>query len=46
MYLYRTVDSEGNTIDFCLNELRNKQAPFQESLGSFIHVQTPRYNRR
>ncbi len=26
MYLYRAVDSEGNTIDFCLSESRDKQA--------------------
>lgn len=25
MYLYRAVDSEGNTIDFYLSELRDKQ---------------------
>ncbi len=26
MYLYRAVDSEGNTIDFDLSESRDKQA--------------------
>ncbi|AZV43202.1 transposase [Peribacillus asahii] len=26
MYLYRAVDSEGNTIDFYLSKARNKQA--------------------
>ncbi len=26
MYLYRAVDSEGNTIDFYLSESRDKQA--------------------
>ncbi len=26
MYLYRAVDSEGNTIDFYLSKTRNKQA--------------------
>jgi IS6 family transposase len=38
MYLYRAVDSEGNTIDFYLSKARNKQAAkrfFLESLGFF-----------
>ncbi|PGN45621.1 IS6 family transposase, partial [Bacillus cereus] len=26
MYLYRAVDSNGNTIDFCLSKTRNHKA--------------------
>ena len=44
MYLYRAVDSEGNTIDFYLSKTRNKQAAkrfFKKALA-FSHVSTPR----
>ncbi len=44
MYLYRAVDSEGNTIDFCLSESRDKQAAkrfFKKALA-FSHVSKPR----
>ena len=40
MYLYRAVDSEGNTIDFYLSKARNKQAAkrfFKKALA-FSHV--------
>ncbi len=43
-YLYRAVDSNGNTIDFYFSEKRNKQAAknfFKKALGS-IHNQQPR----
>lgn len=44
MYLYRAVDSEGNTIDFYLSELRDKQAArrfFKKALA-FSYVSKPR----
>lgn len=44
MYLYRTVDSEGNTIDFYLNKTRDpktKKRFFKKLLRSF-HVSKPR----
>ena len=44
MYLYRTVDSEGNTIDFHLSESRDKQAAkrfFKKALAA-SHNRTPR----
>ncbi|MGG2014833.1 IS6 family transposase [Bacillus sp. S10(2024)] len=44
MYLYRAVDSEGNTIDFYLSKFRNHKAAkrfFQKALRSF-HVSKPR----
>ncbi|PYE88354.1 IS6 family transposase [Bacillus sp. 196mf] len=44
MYLYRTVDSEGNTIDFYLSKSRNHTAAKQflkKALWSF-HVSKPR----
>lgn len=44
LYLYRAVDSEGNTIDFYLSELRDKQAAkrfFKKALA-FSHVSKPR----
>ncbi|MCM3654103.1 IS6 family transposase [Metabacillus litoralis] len=44
MYLYRAVDSEGNTIDFYLSKTRNKKAAkcfFKKALRSF-HVSKPR----
>ena len=44
LYLYRAVDSEGNTIDFCLSKARNKQAAkrfFKKALA-FSHVSEPR----
>ncbi|EJQ39851.1 transposase [Bacillus wiedmannii] len=44
MYLYRAVDSEGNTIDFYLSKSRNhKDAKrfFKKALRSF-HVSKPR----
>ncbi|MFP7737534.1 IS6 family transposase [Priestia aryabhattai] len=43
MYLYRAVDSEGNTIDFYLSKARNKQAAkrfFRKALA-FSHVSKP-----
>ncbi|RAS85720.1 IS6 family transposase [Priestia endophytica] len=43
MYLYRAVDSEGNTIDFYLSESRDKQAAkrfFKKALATF-HVCKP-----
>ncbi|MED1565755.1 IS6 family transposase [Bacillus paramycoides] len=44
MYLYRAVDSEGNTIDFYLSKSRNHKAAkrfFKKALWSF-HVSEPR----
>ncbi|WJE55570.1 IS6 family transposase (plasmid) [Bacillus cereus] len=44
MYLYRTVDSEGSTIDFYLNKSRDKQAAkhfFKKALA-FSYVSKPR----
>ena len=44
MYLYRAVDSEGNTIDFYLNKTRDPKAAkrfFKKALRSF-HVSIPR----
>jgi len=44
MYLYRAVDSEGDTIDFYLSKARNKQAAkrfFKKALA-FSHVSKPR----
>ncbi|PDZ09496.1 IS6 family transposase [Bacillus pseudomycoides] len=44
MYLYRAVDSEGNTIDFYLSKSRNHKAAkrfFKKALRSF-HVSQPR----
>jgi transposase-like protein len=44
MYLYRAVDSEGNTIDFYLSKARNKQADkrfFKKALA-FSYVSKPR----
>ncbi|MBE7106911.1 IS6 family transposase [Bacillus cereus] len=44
MYLYRAVDSEGNTIDFYLSQSRDKQAAkrfFKKAL-SFLYVSKPR----
>ena len=44
MYLYRAVDSEGNTIDFYLSKARNKQAAkrfFKKALA-FSYVSKPR----
>ena len=44
MYLYRAVDSKGNTIDFCLSKTRDQQATkrfFKKALRSF-HVSKPR----
>src|SRR3954451_16233300 len=43
MYLYRAVDSEGNTIDFYLSKTRYKKAAkrfFKKTLRSF-HVPKP-----
>jgi transposase, IS6 family len=40
MYLYRAVDSNGNTIDFYLSKAKNKQAAkrfFKKALA-FLHV--------
>lgn len=44
MYLYRAVDSEGNTIDFYLSKIRDTKAAkrfFKKALRSF-HVSKPR----
>ncbi|GAE42703.1 putative transposase [Bacillus mycoides NBRC 101238 = DSM 11821] len=44
MYLYRAVDSNGKTIDFCLSKTRNHKAVkrfFKKALRSF-HVSKPR----
>ncbi len=44
IYLYRAVDSKGNTIDFYLSKTRDKQAAkrfFKKALRSF-HVSKPR----
>ncbi|MCR8860696.1 MULTISPECIES: IS6 family transposase [Bacillus] len=44
MYLYRVVDSEGNTIDFYLSESRDKQAAkrfFKKALAA-SHICKPR----
>ena len=44
MYLYRAVDSEGNTIDFYLSKTRDQKAAkrfFKKALRSF-HVSKPR----
>ncbi len=44
MYLYRAVDSNGNTIDFYLSKARNKQAAkrfFKKALA-FLYVSNPR----
>ena len=44
MYLYRAVDSEGNTIDFYLSKIRDKKATkrfFKKALRSF-HASKPR----
>ena len=44
MYLYRAVDSEGNTIDFYLSKTRDHKAAkrfFKKALRS-LHVSTPR----
>jgi IS6 family transposase len=44
MYLYRAVDSEGNTIDFYLSKTRDQKAAkrfFKKALRSF-HVSNPR----
>ncbi|PFN06822.1 IS6 family transposase [Bacillus cereus] len=44
MYLYRAVDSEGNTIDFSLSKSRDKQAAkrfFKKALA-FSYVSEPR----
>ncbi|AUB67029.1 IS6 family transposase (plasmid) [Bacillus cereus] len=44
MYLYRAVDSEGNTIDFYLSKTRNHKAAkrfFKKALHSF-HASKPR----
>lgn len=44
MYLYRAVDSEGNTIDFYLSKSKNHKVAkrfFKKALRSF-HVSKPR----
>ena len=44
MYLYRAVDSEGDTIDFYLSESRDKQAVkrFLKKALAASHVSSPR----
>lgn len=49
MYLYRAVDSEGNTIDFCLSKTRDHKATkrfFQESFADFSCFKAPCYHSR
>jgi transposase-like protein len=43
-YLYRAVDSEGNTLDWMLNEKRNQEAAekFFKQLFSNDHCSMPR----
>ncbi|OHO73027.1 transposase [Bacillus sp. HMSC036E02] len=44
MYLYRAVDSKGDTTDFCLSKTRDQKAAkhfFKKALRSF-HVSKPR----
>lgn len=44
MYLYRAVDSEGNTLDFHLSKSRAKQAAkrfFKKALA-FLYISKPR----
>lgn len=44
LYLYRAVDSKGNTIDFCLSKTRDQKAAkhfFKKALRSF-YVSKPR----
>ncbi len=44
MYLYRAVDFEGSTIDFCLSKARNHKAAkqfFKKALRS-LHISKPR----
>lgn len=44
MYLYRAVDSEGNTLDFHLSKSRDKQAAkrfFKKALA-FLYISKPR----
>lgn len=44
MYLYRAVDSRGNTIDFCLGKTRDQKTAkrfFKKALRYF-HVSQPR----
>ena len=44
MYLYRAVDSEGNTIEFQLSKTRDKQVAkgfFKKALRS-CHISKPR----
>lgn len=44
LYLYRAVDSKGNTIDFCLSKTRDQKAAkhfFKKAFRSF-HVPKPR----
>lgn len=44
MYLYRAVDSEGNTIDFYLSKHRNAKSAkrFLKKALAFCHSVTPR----
>lgn len=44
MYLYRAVDSDGNTIDFFLSTTRNTKAAkhFLNKVLAFSHVVSPR----
>ncbi|SFQ92242.1 DDE domain-containing protein [Bacillus mycoides] len=44
MYLYRAVDSEGNTIDFYLSKSRDKQAAkrFLKKALAFSYISKPR----
>ncbi len=44
MYLYRSIDLDGNTMDFCLSKTRNHKAAkcfFKKALRSF-HVSKER----
>ena len=44
MYLYRAVDSDGNTIDFFLSKTRDSKSAkrFLKKALAFSHVSTPR----
>lgn len=44
MYLYRTIDSQGNTIDFYLSQRRNAKAAksFLKKALVFCHATKPR----
>jgi hypothetical protein len=48
-YLYRAVDSHGNTLEFLLSPIRDTQAAkcsLEERFQCFSHRSSPRYHRR